>query len=137
MNTTQNTQRIIATALIAVTAGFALSSCAGQRQLPDSDSSRMSRVQIQELRAGYLDLAERRAQMYQDLAQERAQNSVDGAQRRVGQGDFVIPATPDRNANGLAHEVTRAEHRVQADRIPTLQVDDNDPRGFHGLPTGQ
>ena len=48
MNTTQNTQRIIATALIAVTAGLALASCAGQRQITEPDSDRMSDAQIAE-----------------------------------------------------------------------------------------
>jgi hypothetical protein len=62
MNTTQNTQRIIATALLAVTAGLALSSCAGQRQ----PSEPVSQVQVE-----YRDLAERRAEMYRELAELR------------------------------------------------------------------
>ncbi len=92
MNTTQNTQRIIATALIAVTAGLALSSCAGQRQITEPDSDRISDAQIAEQRAAYVDLAERRAEMSGDVAQARAGLYLDQAERRVGAGG---PATGD------------------------------------------
>ena len=84
MNTTQKTQRIIATALIAVTAGLALSSCAGQRQITEPDSDRMSDAQIAEQRAAYVDLAERRAEMSRGLA--RVAPYLDQAERRADVG---------------------------------------------------
>jgi hypothetical protein len=89
MNTTQNTQRIIATALIAVTAGLALTSCAGQRQVTEPDSERMSAAQVAEQRAAYLDLAERRSEMSNDVAQARAGLYLDQAERRTGVGGPV------------------------------------------------
>jgi hypothetical protein len=92
MNTTQNTQRIIATALIAVTAGLALTACAGQRQITEPDSERMSDAQVAEQRVAYLDLAERRSEMSGDVAQARAGLYLDQAERRAGVGG---PATGD------------------------------------------
>jgi hypothetical protein len=87
MNTTQNTQRIIVTALIAVTAGLALSSCA--RQVTEPDSDRMSDAQIAEQRAAYVDLAERRAEMSRGLASEQVAPYLDQAERRDGFGGPV------------------------------------------------
>jgi hypothetical protein len=71
MNTTQNTHRTIAAALVAVSAGLTFSACAGQ-QRPDPVSEPLSAVQVEQLRAGQLELAERRAEMYRDLAAARA-----------------------------------------------------------------
>ena len=91
MNTTQNTQKvIIAAAIIAASAGLALSSCAGQRQLPEAEQ--ISKAQIAEQRAAYLDLAERRSEMSNDVAQARAGLYLDQAERRTGVGG---PATGD------------------------------------------
>jgi len=84
MNTTQKTQRIIATAIIAVTTGLALSSCA-ERPI-SAPVQQLSNAQIAELRAGYLDLAERRAHMYRELAQQRGVGYADQAERRAGMG---------------------------------------------------
>ena len=89
MSTTQNIQRIIAAALLAASAGLALSSCAGQRQITEPDSDRMSDAQIAEQRAAYLDLAERRADMSNDGAQSRTGLYLDQAERRVGVGGPV------------------------------------------------
>jgi hypothetical protein len=77
MNTTQNTQRIIATAIIAVTAGLALASCAPQA-VPEP-VQQLTNAQVAELRAGLTDLAESRGQMYRDLARERAAANVEHA----------------------------------------------------------
>jgi outer membrane murein-binding lipoprotein Lpp len=71
MNTTQNTQRIIATAVIAITAGLALASCA-QQSVPGEPVQQLTSAQIAELRSGLHDLAESRAQLSRDLAEQRA-----------------------------------------------------------------
>ncbi|MFE5670092.1 hypothetical protein ACFQ58_00645 [Agromyces sp. NPDC056523] len=71
MNTTQNTQRIIATAIITVTAGLALASCA-QQSGPGAPVRQLTSAQIAELRSGLHDLAESRAQLSRDLAEQRA-----------------------------------------------------------------
>ena len=84
MNTTQKIQRIIAAALLAASAGVALSSCAGQRQIPEPD--RLSDAQVAEQRAAYLDLAERRAGMSRDGAQARTGLYLDQAERRASVG---------------------------------------------------
>ena len=89
MNTTQNIQRIIAAALLAASAGLALTSCAGQRQITEPDSDRLSNAQIQEQRAAYRDLAERRAGALRDDAQARALLHLDQAERRIGVGGPV------------------------------------------------
>lgn len=78
MNTTQNTQRIIATAIIAVTAGLALASCATQA-VPEP-VQQLTNAQVAELRSGLADLAESRAQMSRDLAEQRATASAERAQ---------------------------------------------------------
>ena len=80
MNTTQNTHRTIAAALVAVSAGLTFSACAGQ-QRPDPVSEPLSAVQVAQLRSGQLELAERRAEMYRDLAAARA---AEIAEQRVG-----------------------------------------------------
>ena len=49
MNTTENTQRIIATAIVAVTAGLALASCA-QRSAPEERVQQLTSAQVAELR---------------------------------------------------------------------------------------
>jgi hypothetical protein len=107
MNTTQNTQRVIATALVAVTAGLALSSCA-ERPIP-APVQQLSNAQIAELRAGYLDLAERRAHMYRELAEQRGVGYADQSQRRAGTGDNANSDTrtyldPVERRGGLSAE---------------------------------
>ena len=87
MDTTQNTQRIIATALIAVTAGLVLSSCAGQRQITEPDSELTTDAQISEQRAEYRDLAERRSEESRGSA--RAGLYLDQSERRDGLGGPV------------------------------------------------
>ena len=79
MNTTQNTQRIIATAIIAVTAGLALASCA-QQSIPDKPVQQLTNAQVAELRSGLDELAESRAQMSRDLAEQRATVNRERAQ---------------------------------------------------------
>ena len=80
MNTTQNTHRTIATAILAVSAGLTLASCAGQ-QSPEPVSKPLSAVQVAQLQAGQLELAESRAEMYRDLAAARA---AEIAEQRAG-----------------------------------------------------
>ena len=89
MNTTQNTQRIIATALIAVTAGLVLSSCAGQRQITEPDSELTTDAQVAEQRAEYRDLAERRSEASRDRASARTGLYLDQSERRDGLGGPV------------------------------------------------
>jgi hypothetical protein len=89
MSTTQNIQRIIAAALLAASAGLALSSCAGQRQITEPDSDRMSDAQVAEQRAEYRDLSERRAERSRDLASARAGLYLDQTERRLGLGGPV------------------------------------------------
>ncbi|GAA1765496.1 hypothetical protein [Agromyces humatus] len=84
MNTTQNTQRIIATAIIAVTAGLALASCA--TQVVPEPVRQLTNAQVAELRSGLADLAESRAQMSRDLATQRA---AINAERIAGQRDLA------------------------------------------------
>ena len=81
MNTTQNTKRIIATAIIAVTAGLALSSCA-QRSDPTPVAPVVD-AQVAEWREGHLELAEERARMYRELADARVAAYAEFAQRRA------------------------------------------------------
>ena len=57
MNTTQNTQRVIATAVITITAGLALTSCA-QQSNPEEPVQQLTSAQVTELRSGLGDLAE-------------------------------------------------------------------------------
>ena len=90
MNTTQNTQRIIATAIITITAGLALASCA-QQSVPDEPVRQLTSAQVAELRSGLDELAESRARMSRDLAEQRAaahaeqaQGMLDLAERRAG-----------------------------------------------------
>lgn len=90
MSTTQNIQRIIAAALIEASAGLALASCAGQRQISEPDSDRMSDAQVAEQRAAYLDLAQRRTEISRDVAQARAGLYLDQGERRVGLGGAVV-----------------------------------------------
>ena len=71
MNTTESTQRIIATAVITITAGLALASCARQ-SAPDERLQQFTSAQIAELRSGLDDLAESRARMARALAEQRA-----------------------------------------------------------------
>jgi hypothetical protein len=84
MNTTQKTQKvIIAAAIIAASAGLALASCAGQRQLPEPAPDQLSEAQIAEQRAAYRDLAERRAEIHRYLGQAGAGLYLDQAERRA------------------------------------------------------
>ena len=71
MNTTQNTQRIIVTVIVTVTAGLALTSCA-QQSSPGEPVHRLTSAQVVELRSGLEALAESRAELSRDLAQQRA-----------------------------------------------------------------
>jgi hypothetical protein len=71
----------IAAALIAVSAGLVLSSCAS-RQLPEPAVEQLTDSQIAEQRAAYLDLAERRAEMYRELAERRAEMYREPAEPR-------------------------------------------------------
>ena len=97
MNTTQNTQRIIATAIIAVTAGLALASCARQDR-PRRTVQQLTSAQVAELRSGLDDLAESRAQMSRDLAEQRAAHAeqargmLDLAESRAGVGATTAAA---------------------------------------------
>ena len=80
MNTTQNTRRVIAAALLAGSAGLALSSCGGQPHLTEPQSKPVSDAQVAQERAEYRDVAERRdglggpvaGHAYRDQAERRA-----------------------------------------------------------------
>lgn len=86
MNTAQNTKKvIIAAALVAASAGLALSSCAGQRQLPEPAPEQVSK-QIAEQRAAYRDLAERRAHLNRSIVPDQGELYLDQAERRAGVG---------------------------------------------------
>ena len=114
MNTTQNTHRTIATALVVVSAALALSACAGQ-QVPDPVSEPLSAVQAAQLRAGHLELAERRAEMYRDLAEARAGEI---AEQRAGQLDLAESRAAmyrDLAAARSGADVDQAERRSRVE----------------------
>jgi hypothetical protein len=119
MSTTQNIQRIIAAALLAASAGLALASCAGQRQISEPDSDRMSAEQVAEQRAEYRDVAQRRADMSRDVAQGRAGLYLDQAERRAGLGGPVVGDSyrdlAERRA-GLGGPVVGDSYRDLAER---------------------
>ena len=79
MNTTQNTHRIIATAVVAIAAGVALASCA-QQSVPEEPVQQLTSEQVAELRSGLDELAESRAQMSRDLAEQRTAARAEQAQ---------------------------------------------------------
>jgi len=106
MNTTQNTQRIIATLVIAAAGALVLGSCA--RSPIPAPLEPVSNAQIAEFRSGYLELAERRAEMFHGLAQARS-------------------------LNDLRHEVTRAQNRVAALGL-SIERADVDPSGAVDTP---
>ena len=103
MNTTQNTQRIIAIAVITVTAGLALASCA-QQSVPDEPVQQLTSARVAELRSGLDDLAESRAQMSRDLAEQRAS-------ARAGQAQGMLDLAASRAA--LSRDL--AEQRAVTD----------------------
>ena len=79
MNTTQDTQRIIATVIIAIMAGVTLASCAPQ-SVPDEPGGQLMSAQIAELRSGLDELAESRARTSRNLAEQRAATRAEHAQ---------------------------------------------------------
>ena len=79
MNTTQNTHRIIATAIVTIAAGLALASCA-QQSVPEEPVQQLTSAQASEMRSGLAELAESRAQLSRDLAEQRAATDADKAQ---------------------------------------------------------
>jgi len=79
MNTTRNTQCIIATAIITITAGLALASCA-RPSVSDEPVRQLTSAQVDELRSGLDHLAESRAKMSRDLAEQRATAHAEQAQ---------------------------------------------------------
>ena len=119
MNTTQNTQtgahRVLLVAALAAALGAGLGGCATQT---DNDG-----------------FAERQSS---DLSHEltRAENRLQ-ADRVRGESPHTSRDQAVQRENDLAHEVIRAENRVQADRGPSSPINDNDPRGLHGLLRGQ
>jgi hypothetical protein len=119
MNTTQNIQRSIAAAIIAASAGLALSSCAEQRQPPVSDTTTMSQAEAGAQRTAYLDLAARRAEMSRSLAEARAGLYRDLAERRIGLGGPVVRESYRDLAErriGLGGPVVRESYRDLAER---------------------
>lgn len=112
MNTTKKTHRIIAAALIAASAGLALSSCATQAREPGS------------VQAEYRDQAERRADLssssvYADQAERRANlpsSSVyaDQAERRANlSGPSGTVEQGEDQSDGNTY-VDQAERRIWA-----------------------
>ena len=100
MNTTQNIQRITATALIAVTAGLALSSC-GQGT-PGESLGQVSSARVARLTEGHLELAERRAEMYRELADQRAAELRDGLSELAERRAEMLGELADQRAAGCA-----------------------------------
>lgn len=107
MNTAQNTKKvIIAAAIVAASAGLALSSCAGQRQLPEPVPDQVSN-QIAEQRGAYRDLAERRAQLNRSVMPDQGELYVDQAERRANVTG-PVDDTPNRDlAERQQHGLTR------------------------------
>ncbi|GAA1061062.1 hypothetical protein [Agromyces bracchium] len=90
MNTTQNIQRIIATGVLAASAGLACSACAGQSTAAVAE--RISDAQTAEQRGGYRDLAERRSELARERGPAGAELYRDQAERRL---DVGAPVTGD------------------------------------------
>ena len=88
MNTTQNIKRIMAGAVIAASAGLALSSCAEQRQIPAPDAESKSQAEAGTQRGEYRDLAERRIGLGGPVV--RDSDYRDLAERRIGLGGPVV-----------------------------------------------
>ncbi|MGW9629108.1 hypothetical protein ACWGST_00220 [Agromyces sp. NPDC055520] len=107
MNTAIRTQRIIATALLAVTAGLALASCA-TRQNSESDAGSSGAASVAQPWVGTLDLAERRAKANAAAAaaEHRAADYADQAERRAGMS----------SPSGMPTYRDLAERRLVADR---------------------
>lgn len=107
MNTAQNTKKvIIAAAIIAASAGLALSSCAGQRQLPEPAPEQVSK-QIAEQRAAYRDLAERRAQLNRSIVPDQGELYLDQAERRADVTGPVYDTSYRDLAERQQHGLTR------------------------------
>jgi hypothetical protein len=118
MNATQNTQsgapKVLVIAALAAALGTGLGGCATNA---DGDG-----------------FAQRQSN---DLSHEltRAENRVQADRVRV-ESPHTSPDQAAQRENDLSHEVIRAENRVQVDHLP-MPTNDNDPRGFHGLPSVQ
>lgn len=119
MNTTQNIQRIIAAALIAASAGLVLSSCAS-RQLPEPAFERLTDSQIAEKRAGYLDLAERRAEMYRELAELRSDHIGETRRRYLDEHRGEVYVDQAERRAGMAGPVSGSSYHDLSER--RLQV---------------
>jgi len=122
MNTTQNTQRIIATAVITITAGLALASCA-QQSVPDERVQQLTSAQVAELRSGLDDLAESRAQMSRGLAEQRAaaraeqaQGMLDLAESRAGLSRDLAEQRAAARAEQAQGMLDLAESRAELSR---------------------
>jgi hypothetical protein len=117
MNTTRNTQCIIATAIITITAGLALASCA-QPSVSDEPVRQLTSAQVDELRSGLDYLAESRARMSRDLAEQRATAHAEQAR---GMLDLA------RSRAELSRDL--AAQRATADSNPVgCTSDENRPR---------
>ena len=119
MNTTQNIHRTIAAAVIAASAGLALSSCAEQLQPPAPNAESRSQAEAGTQRGEYRDLAERRIGLGGPVV--RGSDYRDLAERRVGLGSPVVRGSDYRDLAerriGLGGPVVRAsDYRDLAER---------------------
>ena len=112
MNTTQNTQRIIATAIITITAGLALASCA-QGSVPEEPVRRLTSAQVAELRSGLDDLAESRARMSRDLAEQRATAHAEQAQGMLDLAESRAQLSRDLAEQRAAGDLDQAERSLR------------------------
>jgi hypothetical protein len=79
MNTMKSTHRIIAPAIVAITAGLGLAACA-EHSTPGGVVQQLTDAQVAELRSGLEALAESRAELSRDLAQQRGSARSEDAQ---------------------------------------------------------
>jgi hypothetical protein len=96
----------IAAALIAVSAGLVLSSCAS-RQLPEPAVEQLTDSQIAEQRAGYLDLTERRAEMYRELAETRSDDIGETLRRYLDEHRGDVYLDDNMNLRRMHEELER------------------------------
>jgi hypothetical protein len=101
------TSAIVAT-LIAVSAGLVLSSCAS-RHLPEPAVEQLTDSQIAEQRAAYLDLAERRAEMYREPAEPRSDEIGETLRRYLDEHRGDVYLDDNMSLRRLHEERERSE----------------------------
>lgn len=136
MNTTQNTQRIIAAAIITITTGLALASCA-QGSVPNEPVRQLTSAEVAELRSGLDDLAESRAQMSRELAEQRAaaravqaHGMLELAESRAELSRDLAEQRATAHAEQAAGMLDLAESRAELSRDLAEQRALADPNAF-------